>query len=275
MPFKTILVHLANDPKRQARIETAVRLAERFEAHLVGLCTEEPAHMPNAVTGRGAALGFLAEETEIHHKEAKCIEREFLDHCKANRVSAECFTERGIHLKLLVQYAPFADLAIISQSPTQSFEDKLRLHLPDHLPMLAGCPVFVVPYENAPKTIGKRILVAWKTSPESGRAVGYALPFLKTAESVTVLTVDPPDHDYVPGTAVARRLARHGVKVETRSDLADDSQTGKIICQTAIDLNCDLVVMGAYGKSRLRELLLGGVTHHALTHTRVPLLLSH
>ncbi|MCE2510637.1 MAG: universal stress protein [Alphaproteobacteria bacterium] len=275
MPIKTILVHLADDPRHQARVETAVGLAQRFKAHLIGLYTEEPAHMPDTIAGRGAALGFLAEETKIAHEHAVDIEQEFLDFCKSKQISTESLSERGVHLDLLVKYAPFADLAIISQSHAKSIEDKLRLHLPDHLPMMAGCPVLVVPYEQASERIGKRILVAWKTSPESGRAVGYAVPFLKTAEQITVLTIDPPDHDYVPGAEIAVRLARHGVKVETRSNLADDRNAGEIICQTAADLDCDMIVMGAYGRSRFRELVLGGITRYTLTHTHVPLLMSH
>ncbi|MGB1547205.1 MAG: universal stress protein, partial [Alphaproteobacteria bacterium] len=250
-------------------------LAQRFGAHLIGLYTEEPAHMPDTIAGRGAALGFLAEETTIAHEEALNLEREFNEFCKANARSAECVSERGTHLDLLVKYAPFADLAIISQSHAQSLEDKLRLHLPDHLPMMAGCPVLVVPYEQASERIGKRILIAWKTSPESGRAVGYALPFLKDAEQVTILTIDPPDHDYVPGAEIAARLSRHGVNVETRSNLADDRNNGEIICQAALDLDCDLIVMGAYGRSRFRELVMGGITRYTLMHTHVPLLMSH
>jgi len=276
MPIKTILVHLADDPKHQARIETAVKLAERFDAHLIGLYTEEPAHMPDAIAGRGAALGYLAEETKISNATAGNIEQEFADYCKANQTSAECFCEVGPHLDLLVKYAPFADLVVISQSHEQTFEDKLRLHLPDHLPMMAGSPVLVVPYEQAVDRIGRRILIAWKPTPESGRAVGYAIPFLKVAEKVTILTIDPPDHTDAPGTAIATRLARHEIEVETRSNLASNHQSvGQIICQTAIDLDCDLIVMGAYGRSRLRELFLGGTTHYTLAHTKVPLLMSH
>jgi len=276
MPIKTILVHLANDPKHQARVETAIKLAERFDAHLIGLYTEEPAHMPDAIAGRGAALGYLAEETTIADKTAKDIEQEFADCCKANQTSAECFCERGNHLDLLVKYAPFADLVIISQSHEHSFEDKLRLHLPDHLPMVAGSPVLVVPYEQAVERIGRRILIAWKPTPESGRAVGYAIPFLKVAEKVTILTIDPPDHDDDTLSAITKRLARHGIEVETRSDSTGNHQSmGQIICQTAIDLDCDLIVMGAYGRSRLRELFLGGTTHYTLAHTKVPLLMSH
>ena len=276
MSIKTILVHLADDPKHQARVETAVKLAKRFDAHLIGLYTEEPAHMPDAIAGRGAALGYLAEETKIANATAGDIEQEFTDYCKANQTSAECFCEVGVHLDLLVKYAPFADLVIISQSHEQSFEDKLRLHLPDHLPMMAGSPVLVVPYEQAVDRIGRHILIAWKPTPESGRAVGYATPFLKVAEKVTILTIGPPDHSNVAGAAIATRLARHGIDVETRSILASNHQSmGKVICQTAIDLDCDMVVMGAYGRSRLRELFLGGITHYALAHTKVPLLMSH
>ncbi len=276
MPIKTILVHLADDPKYQARVETAVKLAERFQAHLVGLYTEEPAHMPDAIAGRGAALGYLAAETKIADQHARDIEQEFADYCKANQASAECFCEKGNHLDLLVKYAPFADLVVISQSHQQSFEDKLRLHLPDHLPMRAGSPVLVVPYEQAVERIGRRVLIAWKPAPESGRAVGYALPFLKDAEKVIVLTIDPTDHNDVPGAAIATRLARHGIEVETRSNLISEHQPlGRIICQSAIDLDCDLIVMGAYGRSHLRELFLGGVTHYTLANTQVPILMSH
>ena len=231
--------------------------------------------MPDAIAGRGAALGFLAEETTIAHEHAIDIEQEFLDFCKLNQVSAECLCKKGDHLGLLVKYAPFSDLAVISQSHAQNIEDRLRLHLPDHLPMMAGCPVLVVPYEQAVERIGGRILIAWKPSPESGRAVGSALPFLKEAEQVMVLTIDQPDHDHASGAEIATRLARHGVNVKTHSNLSSNQHKGEIICETAINLDCDLIVMGAYGRPRLRKLVLGGITHRTLIHTTIPLLMSH
>jgi len=140
-----------------------------------------------------------------------------------------------------------------------------------------GRPVLIVPRYGTFETVGERVLVAWNGSREATRAVHDALPLLKLASSVTVLSIDP-EHDTgdrIPGADIALHLARHGVAAEGMSTVGLDISVGDLLLSRAADLGADLIVMGAYGHSRVRELVLGGATRHILQHMTVPVLMSH
>jgi nucleotide-binding universal stress UspA family protein len=124
------------------------------------------------------------------------------------------------------------------------------------------------------------VLVAWKPSREATRAVNDALPLLEAADQVTVLVVDttgPRHHreEAEPGSGIALHLARHGIKAVVEQTVAAGQSVADAMLSRAAELGCDLIVMGAYGHSRLRELVLGGVTREILRHMTVPVLMSH
>jgi nucleotide-binding universal stress UspA family protein len=141
----------------------------------------------------------------------------------------------------------------------------------------SGRPVLVVPYIGWTKTLGERITIAWDGGRESARAVADALPLLKKAKAVTVLVINPEkgNHGEEPGADIALHLARHGVNAEVRRARFDDVDTGNAILSQVADLSSDLLVMGAYGHSRLRELVIGGVTRTIFEEMTVPVLMSH
>ncbi|MGH6943153.1 MAG: universal stress protein, partial [Geminicoccaceae bacterium] len=122
-------------------------------------------------------------------------------------------------------------------------------------------------------------VVAWDASRAAARAVSDALPLLERAKSVTVVSVNPrPNlfgHGEVPGADIALHLARHGLKVEVHRLEARDIDTANAILSYVADAGCDLLVMGGYGHSRLRELVLGGVTRTMLGEMTVPVLMAH
>jgi nucleotide-binding universal stress UspA family protein len=150
---------------------------------------------------------------------------------------------------------------------------------PADVVMGAGRPALVVPFIGARATWGERILVAWNASREAARAVNDALPFLACAKSVTVLTVNPEQNGLEarrePGADIALHLARHGVKVEAERSIARGITVGDAILAEIGDNGHDMLVMGAYGHSRLREFVLGGVTQEMLQVMAVPVLMSH
>jgi len=149
--------------------------------------------------------------------------------------------------------------------------------LPEELALGVGRPVLVVPRYGTFETVGQRVLIAWNGSREATRAVNDAIPILKMATKVTVLSVDPegePDRR-LPGADLALHLARHGIAAEAESTQALDIGVGDVLLSRAADLGADLIVMGAYGHSRLREMMLGGATRHLLQHMTVPVLMSH
>ena len=144
----------------------------------------------------------------------------------------------------------------------------------------AGRPVLVVPHAGSFESLGRRVLVGWNASREAARAVADALPILAAAESVTVLAVDP-DASPNPQGGGARRRHRAAFGAAWRDgegrarDRADDTPDAEVLLNKASELAADLIVVGAYGHSRLREMVLGGVTRTLLQRMTVPVLMSH
>jgi nucleotide-binding universal stress UspA family protein len=136
--------------------------------------------------------------------------------------------------------------------------------------------VLVVPYVGEPVVKGEHVLVCWDGGREAARAATDALPFLREARKVTVLTVNTgAAPSEVPGADIALYLARHGVKSEAARTPAGGIDPGNVILSRAFDYGVDLIVMGAYGHSRVREILLGGATRAILRQMTVPVLMSH
>jgi nucleotide-binding universal stress UspA family protein len=135
--------------------------------------------------------------------------------------------------------------------------------------------VLMVPYAGNFPDAGKRILAAWNGTREAARAFADALPFFTVAAEVTVLTVNPAG-DAAPMEAdVKRWLMQHGVRGATRIAHTEKIEIADVLLSAAADMSADLIVMGAYGRSRLRELILGGATHGILRHMTAPVLMSH
>jgi nucleotide-binding universal stress UspA family protein len=146
--------------------------------------------------------------------------------------------------------------------------------------MLAcGRPVLIVPHDARTETVGKNVLIAWNETREAARAVGDALPMLRTADAVTVVSVSSTGDSDARGNAMAanlvRHLARHEIRAKASHLVATDADPGDLILSQAEDLGCDLIVMGGYGHSRTRELILGGVTRGVLQYMPVPVFMSH
>ena len=139
--------------------------------------------------------------------------------------------------------------------------------------------MLVIPYAGEFEGIGANVLVAWNASRESTRAVTDALPLLARAKSVAVLVVDPEEaggkHGDSPGADIALHLARHGVNAKAYPTPSGGVEVGDVILSRASDIGADLIVMGAWGRSRARELVMGGATRSLLERMTVPVLLSH
>lgn len=149
----------------------------------------------------------------------------------------------------------------------------------DQLVLSTGRPLLLVPYAGRFPSVGKNVLVAWNAKPEAARAVTDALPLLARANSVQVMAFDPEGnrsgHGENPGADIALYLARHGVKATASRQHCGSDEVGVQILSRAADIDADLIVMGAYGHSRVRELVLGGVTRTILDSMTVPVLMSH
>ena len=173
------------------------------------------------------------------------------------------------------QLARCFDLAIVGQpepgkqAPEQSIIEAALFN--------SGRPVLVVPYIQRQPLNLDRILVGWDGSRNAARAVADALPFLSRAKAVDVVVVEgePGKPDKLAGADIARHLARHDIKVEIKRLVASDLSVANTILSHAADAGADMIVMGGYGHSRLREFLLGGATRDILSTMTVPTLMSH
>jgi nucleotide-binding universal stress UspA family protein len=274
MPIKSILLHMANDEHHAERLQQGIELAMRFDAYLEILYIATPVSMPAGITGRGASYAYLAEATAIAHERAEEIEHEVRTKCSALTYSFS--VEEGDHVELLARRTPFVDLAVVSQSHPAHLEDRVRLQIPDQLPMQAACPTIVLPWEPRTQTAGRHTMVAWKNTREAGRAVRDAIPFLGDAGEVTVLSIERPGRPDSTGEKICDFLSKHDISVDLRTNINDnDASVGEIILDVARELDCDSLVMGAYGHSRLRELIIGGTTRYILGHMDLPVLMSH
>jgi nucleotide-binding universal stress UspA family protein len=279
MSYKNLLVHVDDSKACAARLRAAAELAVAHGAHLTGLFViPEPSPV-------SFAQGYIAPEllSTIAERQHAMAE-EIMGRARAvvDGVGApfDSRIERGFDVELpdfLDMHARYADLAILGQiDPDDAAGGRLR---PERVALGSGRPALIIPYIGAPDGFGQRILVAWDASREAARAVNDALPLLERAKAVAVLTVNPVrrqfGHGDEPGADIALHLARHGVKVEVQRIEGSETDTGNAILSHLATEGSDLLVMGCFAHSRLRELVLGGATRTILEEMTVPVLMSH
>jgi nucleotide-binding universal stress UspA family protein len=181
----------------------------------------------------------------------------------------------GTTREILALHGRYADLLVLGQDDPESGNAGLL----EAVVFDSGRPVLAIPFAGSFKTIGKRVLVGWNASREASRALHDALPLIAKAETVTLFLANPTrgldGHGEEPGADIARHMVRHGLKVEVAKVIADDVPDSALLLNHASDMGADLLVMGAYGHSRLREFILGGMTRSLLREMTVPVLLSH
>jgi nucleotide-binding universal stress UspA family protein len=278
MAYKDLLVLLDTSPAAGRRIELAAGLAERFGAHLIGM---HPRPLPRL----SATFGYYdptlfdpiyREMAERLQQDSDELRRRFEHAAELHGVSAEWRNpEEGaenpaVHIR-------YVDLAIVGQrDPDRPAEDFIRFS-PEAAALASGRPILVIPYAGNFPSLGERALVGWNASREATRAVNDAMPLLEKAEKVTVLVIDPAagSHGEDPGADISLHLARHGVKAEIERTQAADIAVADVLLSRAADLSADLLVMGLYGHSRARELLLGGASRGILETMTIPVLMSH
>jgi nucleotide-binding universal stress UspA family protein len=280
MDYKTLVVHLDQGARTAGRLETAFGLARAFDAHLVGLFALSEAHVPAYMLSEAGTPLF--EATRRYRTEAANNAKAAFDAAAANgeHVETEWRASEQDALEAMCVNARYADLAIVGQRERDAErDDGLAPEFVGEFLLSAGRPVLVVPYAGRFAQIGRRVLIAWNAGQQAARAVTDALPLLARAEAVKVMVFDPEkgraDHGDIPGADIALYLARHGVKVSVAQQRCGSEVVGEQILSRAADMDADLIVMGAYGHSRVRELVLGGATRTLLGSMTVPVLMSH
>lgn len=274
MDLKTILVHADESRSTDERIVFASQLAIAYQAHLVGITQTGIVRYAYGVAPDGwddltPLFEGLRAAAEKRAASFEALVRQAGVASFEHRIGDE---ESGY---ALASQAMYADLVVVGQSDPA---DPASAHaaIQDYVALHAPCPVLAVPYAGHFSASSERVLVAWNASPESARAVRQALPFLVRAKEVEIVAFlrDQGQRAPLGGAEVALFLARHGIKVTLWEERAGDEVGDALLARTN-DYHADLLVMGCYGHSRLREIVLGGVTRTILRGMTVPTLMAH
>jgi nucleotide-binding universal stress UspA family protein len=281
MSYKVILVHADKAGNAKQRIRIAADLAEQFNAHLIGaaLTAALPFVYPGGWAIDGPAYSaWLSSQTGTLEEQAQQSLEAFAEYARVQNIRSfetvliDDDPGEGLNLR-----AHYSDLVVMEQTDPARPKLATPPDLPEYVIMGSGRPVLLVPFAGTFKTVGKRPLVAWDGSMSATRAVTGALPLLGAADNVDVVVFTGDKNDILgetPGDDVALYLSRHDVKTNViRSD--DSIADGNPLLQMARDRGNDLIVMGGYGHSRLRELVMGGVTRTVLRLMTEPVLMAH
>ena len=276
MSYKTILVHIDPGKRCAARLEVAIGLAMQYDAHLVALYALAPFILPGYLMAQVGGEIIQAQQKAADSEKARA-EADFTRLTStAGLRNVEWRTAHDDPASAVTLHARYADLVVIGQGDAEDSVD-VPEDLVARIVLAAGRPVLILPNIGSFPTIGKRILVAWNASREATRAITDAIPLLKLADKVNVMAGDPGhgQHDKIPGADIGLYLARHGVRVDVALDPDAEIDVGNELLSRAADLSADLIVMGGYGHSRLKEWVLGGATRTILESMTVPVLMSH
>ncbi|QDP24746.1 universal stress protein [Bradyrhizobium cosmicum] len=277
MTYATVMVSLALDQPNDSRLLVAGELAERFEAAIVGVAAAQFAP-PLYFTDGAAAQGLIDQEEASIKRRLAELEAQFRAAIKNRGGHVEWRSAMDFPERFTLTQARCADI-IVSGGQSPAFSDAFALASPKDLVMQSGRPILVVP-DGVNWLDLRSALVAWKDTPEARRALADALPMLRKARDIAVVAIPEGDDDRpvaVAGvTDVTAWLARHGVAATARvCEAARNETVAGQLEKVAGDVGASLIVAGAYGHSRFREMILGGVTQYLVTQSARCVLLSH
>jgi nucleotide-binding universal stress UspA family protein len=279
MSYKTVLVHVDDSKRSALRVQMAAEIARMQGAHLVGAAVTGVSRFiykdGNIQAGDPNLIAHLKSLRERAERTAASFEQQARELGIASFESVVSEDEAGGGVGMLARYC---DLVVVGQTSRDEPSPAVLPDFPEYLVMHAGRPVLIVPYNGDFTGAGKRIVVAWDASREAVRAVHDALPLLKRAEEVHIALFNPQSFvqnaDSRSGDDLAEFLARHQIPAEISAHQTH-VDVGNALLSLAKDLNRDMIIMGAYGHSRFREMIMGGVTRTVLASMTVPILMSH
>jgi nucleotide-binding universal stress UspA family protein len=274
--IKDIVVNLGlgeNDPAGTF----AVSLAEQFEAHVLGVASAYEPVIPGSVMG-GIPPDFIEAQRAESEKKARAAIARFEAAAKRSNLSAESRILNASFSAAADQLGRIGrrfDMIVVGQPDRDAgVPDEI---IDEGVLFESGRPVIFVPYIFKGAAKLDRVMVCWDGSRAATRAVADSLPLLGKAKQVEIVIVATgrPKSDEIPGADLGQHLARHGLKVDVKRITSPDIDVPSTILSYAADSSADLIVMGGYGHSRLREFVLGGATRGLLESMTVPVLMSH
>lgn len=286
MKLQDLMVVLDGSTRTETVLGVAAALARRHDAHLTGFCPLEvllPANLAFALSGYPALTSLQGAATQLEGEalqKAEAIEAGFRDTLQRSGIRGEWEIGRGPVAEVIARRARTVDLVVLGQTDPEHKLPPAARHMVEDVLMSAGRPLLLVPFAGRFDTLGANVLLGWNGTREAARATHDALLLIEPTANVTVLTVERGrsgvEPQEVPGADIAAHLARHGLRVAAARTATDGTiADADALLSYASDCGADLLVVGGYGHSRARELVLGGVSRGLLQHMTVPLLISH
>ncbi len=287
MPIRKLLLPLTGTRDGEAALSTALIVAQAWNAHVLALHVRVDSRDVAPLAGEGLSGAMIEEMMEAAETEsgerARAVRAMFEKFVAQHNVhlgepapgvhmpTASFATVTGREEDLVAQQARLADLTVVPHLETSediSSSDALHAVLFD-----SGRPVLIAPREP-PATLGTRICLAWNGTAESASAVWAALPWMQRASAVRILSAEEYQRRGPGAPDLVEYLALHGIAAEIATFKPKDREVGAGLLHAAHEFGADLLAMGAYSHSRLRQLILGGVTRHVLEHAGLPIMMN-
>ncbi|HKS88701.1 MAG TPA: universal stress protein [Stellaceae bacterium] len=277
MATRDILVAIDNAATLAQRLAPAAVLAAAEGARLTGLFASG-LPVENAYGDLSGWMQVVEAFLESQRAAASVAEAAFRQELAQRKLTGDWLYRESDATDTAIALAPLYDLVVIGQANPDAEPTGARTLQPEAVVLGCGRPVLVVPYAGNFAEIGRHVLVGWNGSREATRALHDAMSMLQRAEAVTIVEVAgaaEPDAMRVPAAELAAALGRRGVRASAETAPSGDISIEDLLLSRAADLGADLLVMGAYGHSRLREYVLGGPSRGIFRHMTVPVLMAH
>jgi nucleotide-binding universal stress UspA family protein len=276
MPNGTLLVNLNDTARLDYVASSAARLAGKLDAHVVGLYVIPAVQIYPSLGFEAVPQVFEGHRVFFKENEQR-VQARFEEIMKEAGLACTWRSVEGrtsLIADEIVNHARACDFVMLS-TPAGESTSGVESDLIESVAMAAGRPVIVLSAkQDAPLAIDD-VVVGWNGAREAARAAFDALPILKVAGKVRIVCADPPAATAAPGADIAAALGCHGIKAEVRTIAAPGNDHGEALLRHARETNAGLIVMGAYGHSRLAELVFGGATRHVIANADRPVLFSH
>jgi nucleotide-binding universal stress UspA family protein len=279
MTYRSIFVQVDDTEPCTHRLDYAARLARKFPAELLGAYIVPPSELTPYATAVMSQDSIDRYRRQLADAKGAAEAAFRAATVRAGVTAVEWRAPAGNPIGQAVLHARHSDLAIVGQPPRDDPKAPFAAELANAVVMRCGRPVLFVPWVGEYTTIGERVLIAWKDSRESARAVADALPLLKDAKKVFAVAITPEADETArerfTDAQLAAFLRRHDVDATVRRIFAADIDAGELLLSQAADCGADMIVMGAYSRPRVTELVWGGVTRVMLSSMTAPVLMSH
>ncbi len=277
--IRDILLQCDAGSSNPGRVDTAISFASKFGAHLQAVYVMPSPAIPSYAEGYSAVIPYSAEEQiKLVQQQMEEAKGQFSDKSKNADVITDWRSIEFGSYDVVLDLSRYCDIVIVPQYCAR-FGDEDKIFIADDLLIHSGRPLVVVPDLNKSFELGEKVMIAWDESHEAARAIHDGLAILSKANQIHAVTVaEMPDSEerfLISGQDLQTHLQHHGLDIETTLLDKGGDEVGEKLLEKALELDADLIIMGGYGHSRLRQTILGGVTDYVFRNTTIPVLMSH